>query len=344
MKDKKMVLNSGIFMIVMAVTFWSVFRGQNVGEVAGYIRKMSFSSVAGAITLAILFVLGEGSMICYLLKALGEKTTLRHCAGYSFIGFFFSGLTPSATGGQPMQLYYMKKDGIGLTSSSVVLMTVAVLYKFVLVLIGIGIYLLWRKPLKNYLQGYYWLYFLGLFLNISLVLVLLMVMFRPKIVKAILLKTEKILILLKILKPSESRQNKIEQFLMRYHKTVRFFKCHKKIIGITIVGTFLQRSCVFALTYMVYVGLGLKEIGAVAIILLQAAISIAVDMLPLPGAQGITETMYRTVFKNIFPGQYLIASMCITRGISFYLIMVIAFFIWSITHLYGKSGYEMVEK
>lgn len=30
---------------------------------------------------------------------------------YSFIGFFYSGITPSATGGQPVQLYYMSKDG-----------------------------------------------------------------------------------------------------------------------------------------------------------------------------------------------------------------------------------------
>lgn len=338
MKDKKMVWNSGIFLIVMAFTFRSVFRGQNVGEIVGYIGKMSFLSVVGAITLAIAFVLGEGSMICYLLKELGEKTTLYHCAGYSFIGFFFSGLTPSATGGQPMQLYYMKKDGIGLASSSVVLMTVAVLYKFVLVLVGTGIYLLWRKPLKVHLQGYYWLYFWGLSLNIVVVIVLLMVMFRPRIIKGILSKTEKILVLMKVLKPSENRQNKIEQFLKRYHETVQFFKYHKKIIGITMVGTLLQRSCIFVLTYVVYIGIGLKNTDALTIVLLQAAICIAVDMLPLPGAQGITETMYRAVFKYIFPGQYLIASVCIIRGISFYLVMAISFVVWSIALLSERDG------
>lgn len=329
MKNKKLAVNSGIFVLVMILTFWSVFRGQNPGEIAGYIGKMTFPSAAAAVVLAVAFVLGEGCMICYLLKGLGEKTTLCHCAGYSFIGFFFSGLTPSATGGQPVQLYYMKKDGIEVASSSVVLMTVAVLYKFVLVLIGAGIYLLWRRPLKRYLQGYYWLYFLGLFLNLLLVILLLMVMFRPQIIKVILVKTEKILVRLKLLKPSENREKKMEQFLMRYHETVQFFKCHKKIIGITTVGTFLQRSCIFALTYAVYAGMGLKEIDAVTILLLQAAISVAVDMLPLPGAQGITEAMYRAVFYRVFPGQYLIASMCITRGISFYLIMIIAFFVWS---------------
>jgi hypothetical protein len=31
---------------------------------------------------------------------------------YSFIGFFFSGITPSASGGQPAQIYYMNKDNM----------------------------------------------------------------------------------------------------------------------------------------------------------------------------------------------------------------------------------------
>lgn len=49
---------------------------------------------------------------------------------------FYSGITPSATGGQPMQLYEMKKDGNSVSSSTVVLMVTAVCYKLVLVCIG----------------------------------------------------------------------------------------------------------------------------------------------------------------------------------------------------------------
>lgn len=337
MRDKNTAFNIGIFAIVMAVTFGSVFRGQNVGKIVEYIKKMSFTSVAGTAMLAILFVVGEGSMIWYLLTELKQKTTFLHCVGYSFVGFFFSGLTPSATGGQPVQAYYMKKDGIVLSASSVVLMTVAVIYKFVLVLIGIGIYLLWRKPLENYLQGYYWLYFLGLFLNISLVILLLMIMFCPRIIKIILSKAERILIWMKILKFSENRNDNIERFLMSYHETVQFLKSHKRIIGMTVIGTFFQRSCMFILTYIVYEGLGLKGVTAGVIVLLQAAISVAVDMLPLPGAQGITETMYKTVFRNIFPGQYMVASICITRGFGFYFIMLLSFLIWGTMDLQGKG-------
>lgn len=60
---------------------------------------------------------------------------------------------------------------------------------------------------------------------------------------------------------------------------------------------------------------------------------IAVDMLPIPGAQGITEAMFQNVFRDIFTGRYIAASMCIIRGISFYLCMAAGLVVWGIVYL-----------
>lgn len=325
---RKFIINFGIFAIIMALTLWSIFRNQDITEVIDAVWKMPRQFMAIAIFLAVFFISGEGCMIYYLLKGIGEHTTILRCISYSFIGFFFSGITPSATGGQPMQLYYMKRNGNTLSSASVVLMTIAVIYKFVLVIIGLGILLFWNTPLKNYLHGYYGLYFLGLFLNILLVLLLLLVMFSPNIIKTCFYKLGKIFIKLRLWKETDTRIKKVEQFLLDYQGTVKFLQSHKKLIGVTIIGTFLQRYSAFLLTPVVYYGLGLSGTAILDIILLQAAVYIAVDMLPIPGAQGITEVMYQSIFENVFPGQSLIVSICITRGINFYLMMLLAFIIF----------------
>lgn len=334
-RKQKWGLHVCIFISIMALTFWSVFQNQDFTEVTASIQKLSIQSVAIAILLAVFFVAVEGGMIWYLLKGIGEKAGLLRCVSCSFIGFFFSGLTPSATGGQPMQLYYMKKDGIKVSSASVALMTVAIIYKFVLALTGIGILLFWRVPFNGYLKGYYSIYFLGLFLNIAVVLVLLLVMFSPGIIRAVFYKTEKFLIWLKFWKKSDLRREKMNQFLSEYQETVDFLRSHKKMIVVTVIGTFLQRGSAFFLTYVVYWGLGLSKTPVIDIILLQASIYIAVDMLPVPGAQGITEAMYRAVFETVFPADFLTASICITRGISFYLVMAVSFAVWGIKYYYG---------
>ncbi|MFR6591063.1 MAG: lysylphosphatidylglycerol synthase domain-containing protein [Gallintestinimicrobium sp.] len=78
----------------------------------------------------------EGTIIRILLGAAGGKSGLLTCIGLFVSRIFYSGITPSATGGQPMQLYEMKRDGNSVSSGTVVLMVTAVCYKLVLVCIG----------------------------------------------------------------------------------------------------------------------------------------------------------------------------------------------------------------
>lgn len=236
-----------------------------------------------------------------------------------------------------MQLYYMKRDGHSLPASSVVLMSVAVVYKLVLVLIGIGILIFWNVPLKGYLQEYYGLYFLGLFLNTALVAMLLLVMFSPGIIRRLFYKADRIMIRFRLWKASYTRREKMERFISGYQGTVRFLRDNKKIIRIVLIGTFLQRFMVFVLTFAVYRGLGLSGTGLFDIVFVQASVYIAVDMLPVPGSQGITEAMYASVFGSIFTGKYLVASMCITRGISFYALMGLGLLVFCTANI-RKSG------
>ena len=159
--------------------------------------------------------------------------------------------------------------------------------------------------------------------NTALVLILLLVMFSPSVIRGIFYRAERLIVELRLWKESGARREKMEQFLAGYQGTVSFLKENKKMIGVILGGTFLQRFTVFVLTYVVYRGLGLSGTALLDIVFVQASVYIAVDMLPIPGAQGITEAMYICVFGDIFTGHYLAASMCITRGVSFYTVMVI---------------------
>ncbi len=289
-----------------------------------------------AVVTGLFFVAAEGLMIWYLLRALQCCVTPLSCIRYSFIGFFYSGITPSATGGQPMQLYYMKKAGIKISDSTVVLMTVALVYKLVLVLIGLGILVLWYPKLCVYLKGYIYLYYLGLFLNTALVGVLLFVMVSPKCFRGIVTGGEKLLIKAHFLKPSETRTQKLFDMADSYHEAVVFFLRHKRHIAVVVAFTFVQRFSVFFLTWLIYRGMGLSGCSMGAVMFLQATVYIAVDMLPLPGAQGITELMYKTVFAAVFPGAYLTASMCVTRSINFYLLLAVSAVISAAASLTGQ--------
>ena len=322
--NRKNLISAGVLLILAALTVSAIFKGNDMAAVFAAMGKLHPAYLCGAAATAIFFVSAEGMMICYLLRSLSYRTGMATCIKYSFVGFFFSGITPSATGGQPMQLYYMQKEGHKVSDSTVVLMTVAVIYKFVLVVMGAGILVFCHGALAAYLKNYLYLYYLGLFLNTALVVILLFIMVSPKCFKGLVVGGEKVLKKFRLLKSSRERTDKLIDMADQYHEAVLFFLKNKGKIAVVIGFTVLQRCSVFFLTWLIYRGLGLAGTSAFTVMSLQAAIYIAVDMLPLPGAQGITEMMYKTAFSMVFPGAFLTASMCVTRGLNFYMVLIIS--------------------
>ena len=350
MDAKKRALQIALFLGIMLLTFYALFSGRDLAEIGRAVMRMSPAWLILAVGLAVFYVCAEGYMIWYLLRSMkankdkDRSSSLFRCIQYSFIGFFYSGITPSATGGQPVQLYYMNKDGNRGSDSTVVLMTVAVVYKFVLVVMGFGILLFWFRPLRGELGKYFPLYLLGLALNVILVIVILGVMLLPQVMLKGALFFERLFIRMKIWKPSEKREEKIRTFIDSYQNAVAWLKAHKKKVAYVVLVTFLQRISVFVLTYMVYLGFGLEGSGAMRVILLQASVYIAVDMLPLPGAQGITELMYQAVFAHVFTGAYLIPSMLVSRGINFYFLLVMSLVVVLAVRVAEKRRINNVQK
>ena len=56
---------------------------------------------------------------------------------------------------------------------------------------------------------------------------------------------------------------------------------------------------------------------------LQAMVSLSVGALPLPGAVGVGEGGFLAAFRMLFPSQLLGGAMLLSRGISFYLFVLL---------------------
>ena len=136
--NRKNLISAAFFLVLVVATIVVIFQGNDINTVVAAMQTLRPFYLVAAVVTALFFTSAEGIMIWYLLSSLEGKTPLFSCIKYSFVGFFYSGITPSATGGQPMQLYYMQKEGHKVSDSSVVLMTVAVVYKLVLALMGVA--------------------------------------------------------------------------------------------------------------------------------------------------------------------------------------------------------------
>ena len=318
MKSRKKIIFNGVFLaVVFALTIYGVFHGEDLSSMMDAIHRADKRWLIPGIALVAFFIWGESIIIWYMMRSSGIQLKKRTCFLFSSVGFFFSCITPSASGGQPMQIYYMKKEKISIPVSTVILMIVTITYKLVLVVIGIGIAIFGRGFHHKYLEGILTVINLGLALNIFCVTFMTILVFHPLLAKAIMVKGMKLLERLHLVKKKDGRLKKLEDSMDTYRNTAAYLKNNPFVIVKVIGITFIQRMALFAVTWFVYQAFGLHGTGFWEILFLQAVISVSVDMLPLPGGMGISETLFLNIFSPVFGG-LLLPGMVLSRGLGYY--------------------------
>lgn len=318
MQTKKKVWFNAVFLIVVfLLTLYGVFHGEDLGAMMDAIRNADIRWLIPGICFVVFFIWGESIIIWYMMRSFQIHLKKRICFLFSSVGFFFSCITPSASGGQPMQIYYMKKEKIPIPVSTVILMIVTITYKLVLVVIGLGILIFGRGFLHQYLEGILPIYYLGLALNIFCVTFMTALVFHPVLAEKILDFGREWMEKLHLMRRKEERIKKLRESMEVYRETAAYLGAHKRVIFNVIVITFIQRMALFAVTWFVYLAFGLSSASMWDVIFLQAVISVSVDMLPLPGGMGISEKLFLTIFAPVF-GNVLLSAMVLSRGLGYY--------------------------
>ena len=315
---RRLLLNLVFLIIVFSLTLWAVFRGQDLQAVLDGLRQADLRYVMAGLVCVLLFILGEAVILRHLLYALGVRVRFSHCCLYSFIGFFYSSITPSASGGQPMQMVAMRKDGICLAESTVTLAIVAITYKLVLVVFALAVLCIRPAGIIEYLDPVRPLLYLGIALNVVCIAAMVILVFWQGLARRLTLILVRLWGKIRPYKNPDAVNHRFLLIFQKYEKTAGFFANHQKLILKVLMITVVQRFLLFFITWLTYRGFALQGHSAVTVVTLQGMIAAAADILPLPGGMGVSETMFLDVFRPIFGEAYILPGMMISRGISFY--------------------------
>ena len=124
---KKKIFRALFFVVVIGLTIYGVFNGENLSDIAEDISNADMKWIALSVFMVVVFIYCESWIIRKFFRKLGIKAKRFECFLYSCVGFFFSCVTPSASGGQPAQMVYMRKNKISVGVSTNVLMCVTML-------------------------------------------------------------------------------------------------------------------------------------------------------------------------------------------------------------------------
>ena len=320
---KKSNIGKNIFdvvflLAVFGLTLYGVFRGEDLNAVLNGIKQCDpVILIVPSIICVLAFIMLESVIMRYLFNTLKVKTRLTRCFLYSFVGFFFSAITPSASGGQPAQLLFMRKDKISIAHSTLVLLLITITYKMVLVVLG-GITLIIRpERIMKQVEGVEFWVWLGIILNIIAIAGMLIFVYIPSLARKILVKLVGLLNKIRILKDKQKWLDKVNDMMNTYDAASEYLKSHKIVIFNAFLLSVLQRVSLFFVTVVVYFSFHLHGTPIIDILTLQCLISVGADMLPLPGGMGITERLFLAMFEGAF-GTLVIPAMLLSRGFSYY--------------------------
>ena len=201
----------------------------------------------------------------------------------------------------------------------------------VLVLVGFVVLIFMSPTVHTYMGASRYLLYLGMGLNVIAVTSMMILVFVPGWTKRILYFGLRFLEKMHLLKHKRARTRKLLLSMNKYREASVYFRTHKRVVFHVMLITIFQRFCLFFVTWMVYRSFGLSGTPMGLVVILQAVISVAVDMLPLPGGVGVSEGLFMTMFEPVF-GEKLLPGMLLSRGISYYALLIISAVLTFVAH------------
>ena len=335
MKKKRSYLKNFIFFSALIVlTFYIMFKDQDIFDLFNILKNVKVRFVFAGIICMLIYLILEAVNLGRTLKKLNEESNFISNIKYAFIGFFFSSITPAASGGQPMQVYYMHKDKISVANSTLSLLINLTSMQVVTISFAL-ISLIFNYQYLNPVLIV--CFIIGIALNSSALALLLIGIFSKRLSKGLMNFALKVLKFFKFKNIEEKRQ-KFEDELYKYQQSAIYIRNNRKLMLITLLTTLLQFTIYYSITYWVYRALGFNEYNIAQIITMQSVLFATVSGIPSPGAVGVSEGAFIEIFRNVYPKHMISSAVLLNRGINFYLYVFICGIVTIINHFKKGKG------
>ena len=320
---KSVYIGAALIILLAGLTVYIISKEFGITSVKDVLRSVNLWFLIPAVICMLMFSVGEALNIRLGLRLSGYKAGFFSALKYAYTGFFFSMVTPSASGGQPAQVYMMHRDKIKVSHASFSLLLELIGYEVASISIAfVGVIVSLVSPLKLF-EGLSigWVLILGFLVNFALLTGLLLIMYSKRAVKVIAGIAIK---LGSIFSKKKDTKVKLLRTFAEYRISAKRLKGNHGVLVRVILISLVQFAAYHSITYFCYRSFGLSERSFIEVMSLQGLLFTAVSCIPLPGSAGAMEGGFSLLFKKIFSEGILGSAIILCRLISFALPLVLS--------------------
>lgn len=315
-----------VFLILcIAVLVAYVTVKDNFNEVMKTISNLNIFYVI----LLVLFAYLVQVIMAWVLKIL---TNIRR-PNYSFfnaltnatIASLFHGITPSASGGQIIQAYVYRKQGIKIETSLSILLIDFILYQAALVFVSVIFLIIKFEYFVTNYNSLIFLLILGFTINSALVVGLFSMSSSKKVYTFISVKVLNLLHKIKIVKNKEETLDKLNKSLNEFSEAWKDILDHKSIMIKVFLLNILRLLIYYSIPILIMMSLGFKMSIAMGfqVMILTGFTYIMNAMIPIPGASGTSEAVFITLMKPYLGYVGAVSTSLVWRFVTYYSILLI---------------------
>ncbi len=323
-KEKRsMLLNISFIVLTFLLVLYLVSQAGDVNSIITAFASIKPIWLVAAVLCFFTHVILEGLILKIFFYFQDVKISWASCNLVGLIGMFYSSVTPAATGGQPMQVFALKKrkvpSGVGYSALAVKFFC----WQCALLLIGAILWIFYGSYVYSLLGKGIWLVVLGFFFNSLMVILVIMLAINRNFVRAIIIFFVNLLHRLKVVKDKAKTSSKMDAALNDFHSSVDLLTKQKGQFLVLFIFSLVQVTALMSVIYFIYKGFSLQNHTYLEVLTIQFLLYITASFTPLPGASGAQEGGFYLFFRSFFPDSIIFAALLIWRFITYYLFIII---------------------
>ena len=259
----------------------------------------------------------------YFLRKQGYGVKLSFALYISLMGFYYSNITPGASGGQPMQIYYMNKKGvpIGIGTSGISMKFIA--NQLMTVLMASALWLWNAAFVDRQLAGARWVVVIGWLINFAAVPLILLVAFHRPLVQRIAAFSSGWDIACAWSRTRRSPRCAVNTTLDSYHASVLRLSRHPRQIAIQLGLSALSVLGLMSVVLFVYRAFGESGTPWHHLLTISFLLFLSASYTPLPGASGAQEGGFLLYYRGLFTQGTAGLALLVWRFMNYYLFLII---------------------
>lgn len=319
----KKLLNFLFIFGTLAVVLTIGLSGNEFSDAWGALISLAPQWIALCLMCWLGYLWMDGLSIHYFLRKQGYPISFPFAVSIALTGIYYSNITPGATGGQPMQVYYLKKRDVPIGIGSSAMTVKFFCFQLMLMVVGTIAWMIYPEFVDRQVGAGKWILITGyVFNSISVCLVLLMAVSK-RLVRFFLNLFIKLGCKLHLCKDESAAQIKWEGILSTFHASVMLIRQRPKELFVQLGIATLQLLSLMLVVVCVYHAFGLAGHTVGQLIALGLMLYISAAYTPLPGASGAQEGVFALYFAGIFPEGNLFVALLIWRFFTYYVSLIV---------------------